>query len=373
MASINFSGWCRWLLAAAFLALLSQSAVGAPKPFPQGVYDSAGGIRLPGDDIVARSPRISGQDGILVRAGWNLCGDDMDCLLDTIELNLDSAAQLGLKVALAIGDGDHAPAATKSRCVLFDFLFRGEPASMCLPWDAAYLADKQVLIAALGERFDDHPALAHIYFTAACSSNGYEGHCRIDEVAYQAAGYTPALFNAAYSDILMSYLAAFARTPVTIELHAIFERVDMWETLWQIGQGSGRVGLAAWWCAERHSVRGFDTLPVWPLIQEAAAATYTVCQTVGNFSLQPYRFTDLQLTLPLDYGSESDWNALDVEKAFVESADWISGVAVHAGQSTLPLPFAAIEVWTEDLRNPSFQERLRGLLDADQLFLDGFE
>ncbi|MCB1642102.1 MAG: hypothetical protein KDI37_10245, partial [Xanthomonadales bacterium] len=261
----------------------------------------------------------------------------------------------------------------KSNCTLFPYTFRGEPATMCLAWDASYLADKRALIQALGARFDNHPALAHIYFTAACSSNGYEGHCRIDENQYTAAGYTPERFNQAYESILLDYMAAFPRTPITIELHAIFGRIDMWETLWDTGRSSGKLGLAAWWCGERLSLSGFDTVPVWPLIQQAAAESYAVCQTVGNFTEQPYRFTDLQLPVPLDYGVETDWDAADIERSFADTMAWVSGTAVNAGQPGLPLPFAAIEVWSQDLRNAALQERLATLLDGDPLFADNFE
>ena len=52
-------------------------------------------------------------------------------------------------------------------------------------------------------------------------------------------------------------------------------------------------------------------MPVWPLIQKAAAESFAVCQAVSNFSEQPYRFTDLQLPVPLDYGIETDWDAAE--------------------------------------------------------------
>ena len=133
------------------------------------------------------------------------------------------------------------------------------------------------------------------------------------------------------------------------------------------------MGLAAWWCAERLSLRGTDTVPVWPLIQQAAQGSYAICQTVGNFSQQPYRFSDSQLLPPLDYGSEGDWDLSDVIRAFDDTAAWISGNAVHVGQPSTIVPFAAVEVWSEDLRNPAFQPQLERLLDADPLFRSGFE
>ena len=340
--------------------------------YPTGVYDSAAGIRHAGDNMVAQTPLISGQDGILVRAAWGLCGDDMQCLIDTLKLNLDTAASLGLKVAMAIGDGDHAPPGVKSDCQLFHFQFRGEPATMCVPWDDSYLADKRDLIDLLGQNFDTHPALSHVYFTAACSSNGYEGHCRIDEAEYTVAGSTAEKFDVAYGALLDAYLSAFPTTAITFEAHSIFDRIGMWETLWAMGKDSGRLGIAAWWCAERLAERGHDTVPVWDLVQEIAASTYAVCQTVGNFTDQPYRFSDSQLSIPLDYGTETAWTAADSERAFSDTMEWVAGAAVHAGQDELPAAFSAIEIWTQDLDNVSFQARLDALLDQF-LFKSGFE
>lgn len=355
------------------LVAFQPSTALALKPFPSGVYESAGPIRNGTDNVVARTARIPGQDGVLVRVPWSLCGDDQNCLLDAIQLNLDAADNLGLKVALAIGDGDMAPPAVKSRCQLFGFTFHGMPVSMCVPWDSQYLTDKSALLDALGQRFDSHPALAHIYLTAACSTNGFEGHCRIDRNAYADAGYTPEVMAAAYAAIVQMYLSAFAETPITFEAHAIFDRVDHWNALWAAAASSHQVGVAAWWCAERLSLRGNETVLVWPLVQAIATSTYSVCQTVGNFSEQPWRFTDPNLNPPLDYGIEGDWDAIDVANAFADTLEWVEGSAVHAGQGVLTVPFSAIEVWTVDMNNPSMQGALQSYLDADPLFYDGFE
>jgi hypothetical protein len=359
-------------LAFALAALQPISAL-AIKPFPSGVYESAGPIRNGSDNVVARTPLIPGQEGVLVRVSWSLCGDDQNCLLEAIQLNLDSAQSLGLKVALGVGDGDMAPPAVKSRCQLFDFSFQGMPATMCVPWDSRYQADKAALLDALGQRFDSHPALAHVYFTAACSTNGFEGHCRVDPNSYTDAGYTAEVMATAYVAIMQMYLDAFATTPITFEAHSILDRVDHWDALWAAAASSQQVGVAAWWCAERLSLSGSETVPVWPLIQTIASSTYSVCQTVGSFSEQPWRFTDLNLNPPLDYGTEGDWNSIDVANAFADTLEWVSGIAVHAGQGALPAPFAAIEVWTVDMNNPSMQGALHDYLDAVLLFGDGFE
>ncbi len=354
--------------------LLPAADLQAAKAYPAGVYESAGPVRTPTDNVVARTPMIPGQEGVLVRLPWNLCGDDLNCLLNAIQLNLDSAQSLGLKVALMILDGDKAPPAVKSACALFPFSFRGQPGfTMCLAWDANYLSAKQLLVNALGARFDSHPGLGHIYFTGACSTNGAEGHCRVDQAAYTTAGYTPARLTTAYVQILQFYLDAFPTTPITFEAHTIFDRIDLWQAMWGLGEASGRVGVAAWWCSERLSVRGHDTVPVWPLIQRIAASSYAVCQTVSNFSQKPWEFTDFSLVPPLDYGIETDWNQGDVARSFTETLNWVAGLAVHAGQTTPITPFSAIEVWTQDMVNPDMRLRLERYLDSDALYADGFE
>ncbi len=181
---------------------------------------------------------------------------------------------------------------------------------MCLPWGSNYLSDKAALLNARGARFDSHPALGHIYFTSACATNGFEGHCRIDQNAYALAGYTPELMAATYATLIQLYLDAFPTTPITFEMHTIFGRIDLWEALWAVAEPSHRVGAAAWWCSERLSLRGNETVPVWQLTQEIAASTYAVCQPVSNFSNDPWRFTDLNLNPPLDYGTETSWDSV---------------------------------------------------------------
>ncbi len=321
------------------------------KALPAGVYESAG----PNDPVgnVVTSVAVK---GVLLRVSWKVCGDDLNCLYDAVKLQLDKALSKNLHVALMIMDSDEAPAGVKSQCKTFDFSFRGNPATMCLAWDKNYLQDKQRLISELGLRFDSHPALAYVYFTGACSTNGAEGHCRVDQAAYTTAGYTPTVLADAYVQIMNMYRTAFPSTPIAFEVHAIFDSASVWNSVWDSVAQSGRVGVAAWWCAERLSLNGNETTPVWPIIQKAAASSFSVCQTVGEFSNSPYRFTDS--TLALDYGLIDTWVAADSEKSFNETLDWAQGYAVHALQPATINRFSVIETWSVDLKNTLFQSRL---------------
>jgi len=321
------------------------------KPLPLGVYESAG-INDPVGNAVD-SPALK---GVLVRISWKVCGDDLNCLYDTVQEQLDKALTSNLSVGLMIMDGDEAPDAVKAKCTTFDFMKRDIPASMCLAWDTAYIEEKTWLLDELGARFDSHPALAYLYFTGACATNGAEGHCRIDESAYTLAGYTPSRLINAYKAIMSAYRTAFPTTPIIFEAHTIFDSVEPWQSLWDQESSSGRVGVASWWCSERLSVNGNETQPVWNIVQEAAQTSFAICQTVGNFTNQPYRFSDP--SLDLDYGVETEWNIDDSINAFEQTLNWAQGFNVHVGQPSVINRFSVIETWTVDLKNPDFQDKL---------------
>lgn len=320
---------------------------GSVKPLPRGVFASVGPVRSSSDDRVVE--RRGNAGGVLLAVPWNLC--DQECLLDVVERNLATAQEQGARVALIVSDGAVAPDDVKDRCATFPFQFRGTNQTMCLPWDANYLKAKKSFVQALGARVDDHPALAYTYFTGACSTNGNEGHCRVDQSAFTAAGYTSAKLTGAYREIMGVYRAAFPRTPLIFEAHTIFDRAEPWTSLWNDVAASGRVGVAAWWCSERLSLRGGETVPVWSLVQAAAQASFSVCQTVGSFSKDPAQFSDP--ALGLDYsGSQAS------QRAFDETLDWVEGKAVHAGQSAPIHRFSVLESWWEDCQYASFAQRL---------------
>ncbi len=325
------------------------------KALPMGLFKSVGGLQPGQNPLSAVNTVSSSQTGISISVPWDLCGNDEACLLDTIKALLDGASAKSLKVALAISDGMSTPPGVKARCQLFSFAFRSTPQTMCLAWDADYLTAKKAFVKVFGARFDAHPALAYVYFTGACSTNGNEGHCRIDEQAYTAAGYTASRLADAYIGIMDAYLEALPTTPIAFEVHAIFGSAAPWTAIWNHVRPTKRVGIAAWWCAERLSVNGAETTPVWPLLQEAAEETFSVCQTVGNLSTEPWRFSDP--TLGLDYGTEQSMDPEDVTRAFNETLDWAEGKAVHARQPQPIVRFRVLEPWHSDMTNPAFSDR----------------
>lgn len=325
---------------------------GGLKPYPHGVMDTASFVRRPNDDVVRAAP--DGGAGALVALPWNLC--DAGCLFETIQTNLITARQRGKVVGLAVADGLSVPDEVKAECQTVDYRFRDAGATMCVAWDPNYLQAKKAFVRELGARFDGDEALAYVYFTGPCSTNGNEGHCRIDQAAYVAAGYTAEKMTAAYLEVMDAYVQAFPRTPIVFEVHTIFDSAQLWEQVWQHIEATRRVGIAAWWCAERLSVSGRETAPVWPLLQRAAETSFTVCQTVGSFTRDPWRFSDS--TLGLNYGTESNFTPSDSLSAFTDTMDWAEGRAVHAGQTSNIRRFNVYEAWYQDGRNPAFQPRL---------------
>ena len=322
------------------------------KALPSGIFESAG-INDPVGNISDSAAVV----GVLVRHNWNECddADNIDCLINAISADLDAAQAKGVMVNLIVMDGDSAPDFVKQDCTLFDFEKQGEPAQMCLPWEESYLTDKLALITALSQ-FDSHPALALMYFTGACSTNGAEGHCNVDETVYTAAGYTPERLAESYRTIMDMYRTAFPTTPLAFEVHEIFASADLWQNLWDHVSDGGRVGVASWWCSERLTLSGSNTVAVWPIVQSAANESFSVCQTVGNFTLQAWRFTDL--ALGLDYGEEDESTDEQILNAFTDTMNWAQGLEIHATQTEMIAPFSVIEVWTKDVDNPDFQNRL---------------
>ena len=81
-----------------------------------------------------------------------------------------------------------------------------------------------------------------------------------------------------------------------------------------------------------------------------------MCQTVGNFTLQAWRFTDV--ALGLDYGQADESTDVQILNAFNDTINWAQGWEIHANQTEMIVPYSVIEVWTKDVDNPDFQNRL---------------
>ena len=119
--------------------------------------------------------------------------------------------------------------------------------------------------------------------------------------------------------------------------------------------------MAAWWCAERlaENSRSTETYPMWSLIQDAAATTFTVCQPVASISATPFEFSDA--LLGLDYGIEDMLDTYNSALAFTDLMDWIEGKSVPSNNpnQTAILRFSVMEAWANDSTDNSYTERLK--------------
>lgn len=315
------------------------------KAVPFGLSHSAGPTRTGApaamDSAASASPLVR---GTLIRIAWaelHTGPGQFDYAL--LDREFERAQSLGKRISLGVLDAWNQPLWLQQLCTTFSFTFRGEPKQACLPWDPAYLSHKSALLQALGARYDAHPNLAQLYFTYAAMTNGIEMHWRVDEAAFTAAGYTPVRLANAYTEIFDQHFAAFPRTPISIEVHQVFNSTALANAAYahcRMRLGS-RCGVAIWWCAERMTRAPGGESGVWPIAQDAARNGFLTCQTIDNFSNNPQSFDEGAGWTPLQ--------ALQNEMGFMY------GEGVNHW-----------ELWSVDVTNPGFQVDLdyyRNLLD----------
>ena len=155
----------------------------------------SGGIVKSSSQRSIVTSRINGQSyvsGTLVRINWDLLNPSEGVFdFSAIEQELEQASLYDSSISLAILDSKTMPQYVLDKCETFDYTFRGQGVTTCLPWDSEYQKYKAELVSAVGSQFDDHPNLAAVYFTYSAMTNGVEMHWRVDEEEFAAAGYTP--------------------------------------------------------------------------------------------------------------------------------------------------------------------------------------
>lgn len=306
-------------------------------------------------------------DGALLRMNMNLCGDDMDALAATIVANLDAYVERGGRAILVLNQGINLPASWLAGCATFRLDASPFVGDICLPWDAEYQRLLgEALRTHIGPDVAGHPGLAGVYFTIPTMTNGAEMHFRVARSAFSPYP-GDAAFTDAYLDVMDVYQAAFD-VPVLFEAgHCIFDvrgapasEVDCATPLALYRHardtyGPGAIGVALWNCAERFW-HGPDATEdhVRPLLEEATEDGVSMgCQTVGNFTAQPCRFTDDAVA---DYGVQTGvgrdtvctpTGANDAENACVDTLGWFAGTARQSDTSVV-LAGTWLESWSAD-------------------------
>jgi len=311
----------------------------APEPgvkaAPEGIYHSAGVITRNhrGGTLVREGINDQAHmSGTLVRVEWaaiNTAPGVFD--FSTISNELEKAAELNSAINLAILDSFAMPDFVLAACETFDFNFRRQAKTTCLPWDTGYQAYKSQLVAALGQQFDSHPNLAGVYFSYAAMTNGIEMHWRVSEAEFTAAGYTEARLLNSYNAIMDMYNAAFPSTSIIMEVHEVFRSPTLAENAFDYCQATmgSRCGVAIWWCSSRMATNPRESeYSVYHIAQQATELSFAVCQSIGSFTESPERFD-----------SGQGWTT---EEAFIHEMSFF----INEG-------FRNFELWSNDINNPA--------------------
>lgn len=310
---------------------------------PEGIYNSAGISRNIGHNFIV-DPEITEREyinGTLVRYQWKDINPAPSVFnFDIIEQELNLAQQTNSKVNLAILDSFSMPDWVLNSCENFDFSFRRQPQTTCLPWDSNYKNAKNSFIQELGQRFDGHPALSSVYFSYSAMTNGIEMHWRVNKRQFENAGYTPTRLADSYNDIMDMYASAFHSTPIAMEVHTVFNSDSLAHSAYnhcssKLGK---RCGVAIWWCASRMALNPNQSeFSVYDVAQKAANESFAICQSIGSFTTSPERF---------DNGA--GWTT---EEAFTHEMNFF----LNEG-------FRNFELWTRDINNPNIQELINEIV-----------
>ncbi|MCP4709113.1 MAG: hypothetical protein GY869_10850, partial [Planctomycetes bacterium] len=207
--------------------------------------------------------------------------------------------------------------------------------------------------------FDGDPALTTMYFSYAAMTNGLEFHWRVDQAAYTAAGYTPAVLLDAAKSVLDSYISYFPTTPLAIEGHTVFESEYVFESLYDYGHSviGNRLGIGLWWLASRivlnTSGNDYETV-IWPIaVRCQQQGGFIIGQTIGNFTERPDRFD-----------SGAGWTT---EEAFTNERLFFNGG--NADDITID----CWEIWTKDLQNPSIVALIDSIVPPDPVAKAGLD
>ncbi|KIG17688.1 hypothetical protein DB30_02963 [Enhygromyxa salina] len=306
-------------------------------------------------------------DGSLLRMAFDVCGDDMDALAQTIVANLDAIAARDGRALLVLHQGINLPESWLAQCETFALDSGSFQGDLCLPWDADYQQQLgQALGDHLGPALADHPALVGVYFTITTMTNGAEMHFRVARDSFPPEPEDGAL-TASYLAVMDMYEDAFD-VPIVFEAgHCIFDLpgadpadVDCETplTLYRHARdsyGPASVGIALWNCAERfwHGPTASED-HVRPLLEEATADGVSMgCQTVGNFTNQACRFSDPAVG---DYGTLMGIGPAstcvptggnDAEAACVDTLGWFAGASSQSATSVV-LEGTWVESWSAD-------------------------
>jgi hypothetical protein len=263
--------------------LISSATLAAPG----GIYSSGGPTNAVNNSVDSRLDNLDHIDGALVRIGWK----DIETspgVYDWSRLDeqFTRATNFGLKISLGLVNGMAYPTWLETQGAhTFSYLFRGTtPAKMPVPWDRIFLDRWTSFVAAAGERYGDHPALALIHITTS-SGNGFEMQLPstpTDTANWNAIGYTVDRHVNAYKEVIDAFDEAFPNTPLDLEVHPVLgsDAIAQQAVAYANEAIGDRFGVFAAWWSQNNADNVYPGM--YQLLRDQAAQTFAGVQLVTN-------------------------------------------------------------------------------------------
>lgn len=313
------------------LLFLLQGCEELQKAIPEGIYHSASAIKTDtAQPVIDETNDLAHVDGSLVKVTWELLHTAPNTFdFSLIEREIDLANQYDTQFTLVITDSHTMPQFVKDACETFDYYSpkKEEPLTTCLPWDLEYLKYKAELVTELGRRFDLAPQLRAVYITYSAMGNGAEMHFNLSDEEYQnfiEAGYTEDRLVESYNAVTDMYADAFISTPLIMEIHTVFDSdyLALNAFIHCYDRKDKYCGVGIWWCSQKNAENAESN--VFYIAEVAGWASFSVCQTVNNFTSGYGAF---EYPTPIE--------------AALGTINYFKGYGV-----------TTFEIWTKDLENP---------------------
>ncbi|MCR9076422.1 MAG: hypothetical protein NXI07_10335, partial [bacterium] len=197
---------------------------------------------------------------------------------------------------------------------MFSFQFGTETREMPVPWDSTFQSRWTQFIAAMGTRYANEDTISLVYATNS-SRNGFEMQLPFsptDQINWQAAGYSDALYADSWKTAIDAFVAAFPNHPVSHEVHPVLGSDDVANDVYQHARDTHAetVGvLAAWWMVHN----ALDVYPgMFEILKDASLASHSQVQVANSYTNTPDRFSDEGYQGEIDLAIESGVRYMEV-------------------------------------------------------------
>lgn len=284
---------------------------------PAGLYCSCPPTTGNGSgSVIPEVAQLDHVDGVLVRMEWATLEPSPGVYdWSLLDEQISRADQYGIKVSLAVVNGSAAPSWLSSMGVeMFSFQFGTETREMPVPWDSTFQSRWTQFIAAMGARYANEDTISLVYATNS-SRNGFEMQLPFspaDQINWQAAGYSDALYADSWKTAIDAFVAAFPNHPVSHEVHPVLGSDDVANDVYQHARdthGEAVGVLAAWWMVHN----ALDVYPgMFEILRDASLASHSQVQVANSYTNTPDRFSDEGYQGEIDLAIESGVRYMEV-------------------------------------------------------------